>query len=123
MKKLVLPVLIVCSLLSCKDNTVSSNVSACGVNDPIRNLPWLKNLIEKAIDDKEANMLTVTLLEFKGRPILNYSTLYMSCYGCINYECDGSRVDISKFPEQELKEFQALINDTSGKKTILWPEK
>ncbi|KAA6439457.1 hypothetical protein FEM33_14460 [Dyadobacter flavalbus] len=123
MKKFVLPVLIVCSLLSCKDKDVSSNVSVCGVNDPVRNLPWLKNLIEKAIDDKEANILTVKLLEFKGRPIFNYNTLYMSCYGCVNYECDGSRVDISKFTEQELKEFWALINDASGKKTILWPEK
>jgi len=122
-KTLVLFFLLIFSLLSCEHKSVTSKAEACNVKDPIRNLTWMQDLIEKAIDDKEANMLTITLLEFKGRPIFNYSTLYMSCFGCVNYECDGSRVDMSKLSEQELKEFWALINDASGKKTVLWPEK
>lgn len=123
MKTLVLSFLLVFSLLSCEPKSVSAQTEVCNVKDPIRNLPWLHDLVEKAISDKEANILTIKLFEFKGRPILNYYTSYMSCYGCINYECDGSRVDMSELSEQDLEEFRAMINDVSGKNSILWPKK
>ena len=123
MKRLFLSLLLLFSLLSCEHKTVSSQTDACNVQDPVRDLPWLKLLIEKAVQDKEASILTITLLQVKGRPIFNYYTSYMSCIGCINYDCNGTLIDKSTFSEEELKEFQTALFESSGKKTILWPEK
>lgn len=123
MKTLILTFLLISSLLSCENKSVTSKTEACNVKDPVRNLPWLKNLIEKAKQDKEAGMLTITLWEFRGRPVFNYYKSYMSCIGCIHYNCDGSLIDKAKFTEQESEEFNAAFLDNSVRKTIIWPEK
>ncbi|KAA0989062.1 hypothetical protein [Dyadobacter aurulentus] len=109
--------------LSCKDENPASKLTACGVKDPIRNLPWLRELMDKAKADKQEDMLTITLVEIGGEQVINYSLLHMSCIGCVAYHCDGSRLDWENYSQEELKEFQENIWGDKGKRIILWPEK
>ena len=123
MKK-TLPFLIILLIsLSCKDENPASKLTACGVKDPIRNLTWLRDLIDKARADKQEDMLTVTLVEIGGEPVINYSLLHMSCIGCVAYHCDGSRLNWENYSQEELKKFQENIWGDKGKRIILWPEK
>ncbi|KQS34078.1 hypothetical protein [Dyadobacter sp. Leaf189] len=123
MKK-ALPFLLLALLtFSCKEKNVSKNVEVCGVKDPIRNLPWLRDLVEKAKANKEDSAMTISLVELRGEPVINYTLSYMSCIGCHNFHCDGSRVDMSSYTETEIQEFQKNIWDEKGKRIVLWPEK
>jgi hypothetical protein len=109
--------------ISCKEKSPSRNLKACGVSDPIRNLPWLRDLIDKAKKDKQENITTITLVEVDGEQVINYYVSYMSCIGCISYRCDGSRFDTSSLSPTEISEYQNKIWGEKGKRIVLWPEK
>ena len=109
-------------LFSCKKNKTSIDIAACGVNNPVTELSWLKDLIKKAKDTHEENITTVTLFEWNGKSVFNYYVSYCSCSGCVNYYCDGTKLDMSKFTEAETKEFREKLFDASGKKRIIWPQ-
>lgn len=96
--------------------------SVCDVNYPVRELPWLHKLIEDAKDKKVDKILTIKLVEVNGKPIFSYYLSYSSCMGCINYQCDGSMIDVNKLPAAEIQEFKDKIISGQGKVTILWPE-
>ncbi|MCE7059540.1 hypothetical protein [Dyadobacter sp. CY343] len=122
MKKM-LPFLLLLLVISCKEKNPNAELSACGVTDPVRNLPWLRDLVEKAKADKQADIMTIKLVEIAGEPVINYNLSYFSCIGCITYKCDGSRLDWEKYSQEELKEFQENISGDKGKHVVLWPEK
>lgn len=110
-------------IFSCKDKTVSSGLEACGVKDPVRNLPWLKAMIEKAKADKQANMLTITVGRIGGEVVFDYYLSYMSCIGCIVYHCDGSRLDPKRYTVAELTELSRSIRGEGMERQVIWPEK
>ncbi|MCF2443155.1 hypothetical protein L0657_04230 [Dyadobacter sp. CY345] len=105
-----------------KDTTDAIKASVCDINYPVRELPWLHKLIEDAKDEKVDKILTIKLVEVNGKPIFNYYLSYSSCMGCINYQCDGSMIDVNKLPAAEIQEFKDKIISGQGKVTILWPE-
>lgn len=110
-------------LLSCKDKNATSKPEICGVRDPVRNLPWLRDLVEEAKKKKQDQMLTLTAVKLGDETIVNYYLAIMSCIGCVSYRCDGSRIDLAKLTQQELVEYQnAVVSQTTGN-VILWPEK
>lgn len=110
-------------LLSCKEKTISSNLEVCGIKDPVRNLPWLKAIIEDAKAQKQDDMLTVTVGKINGEIIFDCSMIYMSCIGCMAYHCDGTRLDPTKYTQEELKDFLDTIRGEATRGPVIWPEK
>jgi len=108
---------------SCKDKTPYPADNVCGVTDPVRNLSWLRNMVEEAKRRKEENLMNIVAVKVRGETIINYYMLYMSCIGCISYQCDGSKFDMSKLTQAEMQEYQKNVWDTSGNRIVLWPEK
>ncbi|MDQ6480777.1 hypothetical protein [Dyadobacter sp. LHD-138] len=106
-----------------RDPTGAVKASVCGVNYPMRELPWLRKIIEDAKVKKEENLVTIKLFEVNGKPIFNYDSGYMSCIGCISFYCDGSPVDITKWTVAEMKEYQSKVIAGTGKIATIWPEK
>jgi hypothetical protein len=119
-----LPVfLLLIILLSCKDKTPASATEICGVKDPIRNLRWLRELVDEAKRKKEDGFMTIVAVEVGGETVINYYLSYMSCIGCVSYHCDGSRFDMSNYTQSEIQEYQKNIWGTSGNRVVLWPAK
>jgi len=122
MKSLLLSLLLIL-VFSCKDKDAASRLEICGVKDPVRNLPWLKALIDDSKAKKHNDMLTITVGKIKGETVLDYSLIYMSCIGCVVYHCDGSRMDPSKYTEQELMDFMHTIRGDGTRGPVIWPQK
>ncbi len=121
--KAFLPIFLVLVVsIACKEKHASpaSDVEICGKKDPLNNLPWLRDLIQKDKEKKLATMLTVVAVTVQGKTVINYYKSYMSCIGCINYNCDGSTFDGSSLTEAERKEFQKNIWGDGGKRVVLW---
>jgi hypothetical protein len=122
MKSSLLILLLFC-LLCCKDNNPVNEQTLCGVKDPVRNLPWLRDLVDESIRNKTAEHLTVAVVRIGEETLINFTYIYMSCIGCVSYHCDGSRMDWSKYTQEQLEKYQNDIFKEDGKKVILWPEK
>lgn len=110
-------------VFSCKDNTVSSRLEVCGIKDPVRNLPWLKAKIDSSKAMKADEMLTITVAKIRGETVFNYSTIYMSCIGCVAYHCDGTRLDPRKYTPQEMQDYMNTILGGGTRGPVIWPEK
>ncbi|MGV3604363.1 MAG: hypothetical protein ACO1N1_24290 [Dyadobacter fermentans] len=110
-------------IFSCKDKTISSTLEICGVKDPVRNLPWLAARIDSLKAEKQDNMLMVTVGKLKGEIVFDYTMVYMSCYVCQVYRCDGTRVDLSKLTQEEMQEFTRTVRGEGTRGPVIWPEK
>lgn len=121
MKKLLLASSLVL-IFSCKDDTVSSRLEVCGVKDPVRNLPWLKAKIDSLKKEKQDHMLTVTVGKYKDEIVFDYTILYMSCNICNVYRCDGSRLDLTKFTQEEMQEFLKTLRGEGTRGPVIWPQ-
>ena len=115
--------------VSCKKDRVEEQLtspiqaSVCDVKYPVRELPWLRKLVEEAREENKDKILTIKLYEVNGKPVFNYYLSYMSCFGCISYLCDGSRIDLSLLSVAEMDEYNNKIVRQTGNTTVLWPEK
>ena len=58
---------------SCKTKTHSPGVSACGVKDPVNNLPWLKQKVDDAKSAGTAGKINIKKCENKGKGYFFYS--------------------------------------------------
>lgn len=90
-----------CLLTSCQNDHDSKPVmAACGVKDPAKNIPWLKDLIAKLEDDRINKtyggryMGTIYLEMFEGKEVFYYYEPLSSCAFCSVYYCDGSSVNL-----------------------------
>ncbi|WP_266364812.1 hypothetical protein [Tellurirhabdus rosea] len=120
--RLFLALSLLTAALSCRDEDSLTRHLACGVRDPLNNLPWLKAQMDDARQKKEENITTVVATEFKGQQYIRVYKMYMSCSFCALYTCDGNPVDMSGLSTADQ---QALIKQvTEGQKQVtLWPER
>ena len=75
-----------------EQNIVSNLDKACGCKEPSEELPWLKNLIEKAKNDKTGNYLGYIWLEnYKGQDIF-VTNMMLGSGGIMNWflDCSGN---------------------------------
>jgi len=107
-------------VLSCREDD-PAKLEVCGVKDPVRNLPWLKDLVEKTATGLEAKYSSITLVYLRDEPVFNYSSATMSCIGCVNYHCDGTRVDMKLYTEAERVAFKDNLFNKRGKRVVVWP--
>ncbi len=106
--------------VSCKTKTHSPEVSACGVKDPVNNLPWLKQKVDDAKSAGTVSMLTIKKFEYKGNTYFHYYEIYMSCLYCIFFDCSGEQIIPGElFTEEEYKEFTKELFGPSV--TFVWP--
>jgi hypothetical protein len=114
-------VILIFVLLSCDKNDFSPEdaalvSSACGVKDPTKELPWLKEIINKAENgpDKFSEAGTVQLINYQGQSYFVYQKYVMSCMACLVYDCQGNKLDILSKPELHM----AIIEHMSEKNII-----
>ncbi|SFF38130.1 hypothetical protein [Spirosoma endophyticum] len=102
MNKLIGLIALICLSLQCETQTApepESRVTVCGVNDPAKELPWLKDLIAKADEDKatlayKGNYIGKIYLEnFRDQPVFIVQMM-MGSGGIAMYlfRCDGQRI-------------------------------
>ncbi len=105
--------------VSCKkDERV--DISACGVKDPVNNLPWLKEMVDEAKRAGTANITTIRKFEYKGNAYFTYYQAHLSCMNCIIFDCSGERVTPGALFTEE--EYQELAGESYGPSAILvWP--
>lgn len=113
--------------VSCKKDELEQDsavkASVCGVNYPIRELSWLRKMIEDAKAKKEESLVKITLVEVDGNPIFNY---YISCPSCLGYDsfyCDGSTLNMTQWSFYDIFEFQKKLSEATKNTVTLWPEK
>lgn len=100
------------------ENKINSGI--CGVNDPSKDLPWLKDIINKAEQDKsyktyQGNYMGKIYLEtYKGNSVL-LCDMAMGSGGIGGYvfQCDGTKEEFNNDP----KEVESFFS--SVKKTII----
>jgi hypothetical protein len=71
---------------------IDENITACGVHQPQRNLPWLSELIRKAETDSTGNYRgTVWLVQYEGRDIF-VTNMMLGSGGVANwfFDCSGN---------------------------------
>ena len=119
MKRLCVLLGILSLLLSgCKDNHSQENLSACGVKDPVNNVSWLKQLVEEARQEREDSYLTIRMFDFEGQTYFSYYKSYMSCIGCVIYDCNGTRFDFAGFSAGKQQDMIAAIFDENS--VVIW---
>jgi hypothetical protein len=127
MKQPSLVILILVWIMSCKDKPSSpapfSDLVACGVKDPVQNLPWLKKIIDDAKSRKDDQFLTITMFEIDKKPVFYKYISYESCWGCVFFLCDGSLIDQGKLTATELDDFQKKKLGNFGTSVVVWPQK
>lgn len=84
--KYLLPLICILAFAACKKK--SSNVTACGIEDPVKNLAWLKDSVNSAKGGNHTG--TVNLRRHEGRDYLNIQLDIQSCLFCQIYNCDGT---------------------------------
>lgn len=114
MKKIVLLIVIVClanGFYSCKDKHQDY---ICGVKDPVTELEWLKDLINKAEinENHEYDLCVIYLETFNSQPVF-YIYTSSSCVYCNVYYCDGTKV---QFTIESVTEFSKNLK----KDKIIW---
>jgi hypothetical protein len=109
--------LVVLGFVSCRNDTLSSRFSACGVDDPVRNLSWLKEKIEANPD--QSKQLTVRMFDYKGTTYFDWSLLVMSCMTCAVYDCEGNLLRFGEvYDERELNDFVTASRGAASK--VIW---
>ena len=78
------------SLLAAACTKEKRNVTACGVEDPVTNLPWLKHTIDSVVALKQAG--NVSLINYNGQDYINVQQNLLSCWPCGLHTCAGKRL-------------------------------
>lgn len=94
---------------SCDENDVS--LEACGVSDPLRNLPWLNEIVANAETDNTGNYLgKIWLLEYESQEIFITNMALGS--GGIKYwtfDCNGEIITPEDFTFNENASDSSII--------------
>ncbi|WP_439489849.1 hypothetical protein [Algoriphagus sp.] len=92
MKKALYPILF-CLVLSfaCKDN--EDPATACGVSDPVENIPWLKQLAEESATGGLAEFSYIAQAKYRGKRVFYWGSCCPNCsWALILLDCSGDRV-------------------------------
>lgn len=65
-------------------------VTACGVENPVTGLPWLKHTIDSFVSLKQGG--DVTLVNYNGQDYINVQQNIISCWPCGLHTCAGKRL-------------------------------
>lgn len=97
--------------IACREQSPSAytNAAICGVQQPARQLRWLRERIDnEAID-------VVTAATYQNVTYINLYRYIWSCSLCHLYRCDGTRVELGQLPAADQQELhrQLFLSDTN----------
>jgi hypothetical protein len=72
-------------------------MNLCGVNDPIKNLPWLNTLTKEIPSNPRYVMVVISVSENKGQEIFNIYDMISSCAYCDLRDCAGQDYEPADF--------------------------
>lgn len=75
---------------ACKKDKNNDKVKACGIEDPVANIPWLKHAIDSFMTIKQGG--DVRVLTYNGQDYINVQQIGLSCWACGLHTCDGRRL-------------------------------
>ena len=86
---------------SCKKEEppiIEESVTACGIEDPAKNIPWLAELIATAEKDTTANYLgTIWLAEYEEQDYIVVNMTLGTIYSFHAYDCEGNLQKFSNY--------------------------
>ena len=94
MKKTLFPLfLLVLALFSCKET--EDPIMACGVADPVENLPWLKEKIEEIKAGDFSDATSIIMATYQGQTVFYANTCCAFCLSVAYffYDCQGEIVE------------------------------
>lgn len=97
---------------------LNSEVSACGVKDPVNNLQWLKEIVQEAKKDGSDKYLTITKADYNGNTYFDSWLGYSSCWKCSIFDCGGNRVEKKNFTQQQWGELTQALDGKEAE--IVW---
>ncbi|ATP55725.1 hypothetical protein CPT03_04215 [Pedobacter ginsengisoli] len=105
----------------CKKNTpkenYDKNTTACGVKDPIQNLPWLNAEFKLLAGGPTVN--GIILYKYEGNEVIEIQNSLFSSTNQHQYLCDGTKLNIGETPAfTKFKEERKLIVVLYG--TNIW---
>ncbi|MEA4903580.1 MAG: hypothetical protein VB075_11055 [Petrimonas sp.] len=102
MKKVLGVIAIIFFFFSCERNIENKEViSACGINEPQKNIEWLSKLIDKAKNDKTGNYMgTIWLEKYKGNDIfITNMSMGSGAIAFYFFDCQGNSFVPESFSE------------------------
>jgi hypothetical protein len=86
---------------SCKETepNLEKSITLCGVNDPIKNLAWLKTLTKEIPSNPGYVMVVISVSEYKGQEIFNIYDMISSCAYCDLRDCAGQEYEPADFTD------------------------
>ncbi|MEI9917983.1 MAG: hypothetical protein WDO14_04185 [Bacteroidota bacterium] len=97
MKKIVLVILI--ALSACQHDEPKTN---CDVDDPINNVPWLKQKVQEIESSQSRQAYTVYKVKYNGETGFYISFCCAACNMIVLfYHCDGTSTPVSDFSQME----------------------
>lgn len=94
MKKTLFPLLLlVLAFVSCKET--EDPIMACGVADPIENLPWLKEKIAEIKAGDYSDETSIIMATYQGQTVFYANTCCALClsFAPTFYDCQGEIVE------------------------------
>ncbi|WP_425638053.1 hypothetical protein ACPUEN_01405 [Algoriphagus yeomjeoni] len=89
MKKLINPIFLCCLLISVSCTENEDPAMACGVSDPIENLPWLKQMAENASSGGLSEFAYIAKAKYKGKRVFYLGSCCPNCsWALILYDCE-----------------------------------
>lgn len=95
MKKIILLICFCLTVCCNSDDTDSPIIPACGTNNPIEDLPWLKTLANQLQEDQNdlAEFFFIEIAEFNGETIFLYANCCAVCNTVVPiYNCEGESI-------------------------------
>ncbi|CAN0602578.1 unnamed protein product [Ectocarpus sp. 12 AP-2014] len=115
MKKIIL-LLFFNTLISCTiDDTNIPAITACGTENPIEDLPWLKTLVNELKEEQSevAEFFFIEIAEYKGETIFISNNCCPICSTVIPiYDCNGDFLGFlnDEIKTNELRSTQTIFN-------------
>ena len=90
-------------LCACSRQEVVPTSTVCGTDNPVQNLPWLR----QAIFDSSVDV--VPIATYQGKTYINLYAYGWTCTTCRLYECSGTKVDYYKLSAADQQELSKLL--------------
>jgi hypothetical protein len=91
---------------ACQEN--DDPATACGVNDPIENIAWLKQLAEESSTGGLSEFSYISQAKYKGKRVFYWASCCPNCsWALILRDCDGEALD-QNITLDELEDIQVI---------------
>lgn len=107
MKKSIYPLLF-CVLFSFACDEKEDPAIACGVNDPIENIPWIQQWVEESANDSMVEFSYIAQAKYKGKRVFYWGSCCPNCsWAFVLRDCSGNRIE-GEYTFDDLKDREVV---------------